>query len=128
MYNSFKKILKNIIHLIKNFANKILGYRSDFYIKRTSKNKKNAKNVIRVGFLVQMPELWSKQKPVYQAMVDDSDFVPYLIIVPSFNLLTNSINEYGNELNYYLNECSDDNYIIALENNKWKDLKNLSPI
>lgn len=51
-----------------------------FYLKRISKKKTIKDRPIRVGFIVQMPEIWDKEYPVYKAMVERNDFMPYLIV------------------------------------------------
>ena len=56
---------------------------------------------IKVGFVVQMPEIWNKEAPIYEKMAEDSRFDPWLIVVPSFNLVTNKLGSYGKELEYF---------------------------
>lgn len=56
---------------------------------------------IKVGFVVQMPEVWNKQAPVYEEMVRDPRFDPWLIVVPSYNLTTRRREGYGAELAYF---------------------------
>lgn len=49
-------------------------------LKKLSQKKSVADRPIRVGFIVQMPEIWDKEYPVYRAMVEHKDFAPYLIV------------------------------------------------
>lgn len=80
---------------------------------------------IKIGFLVQMPEIWDKQLPIFERMLNDERFDPYLIVLPSFDLSINSFIEYGVELEYF-NKLYDTNRIIIAYNNKqWLDLEKL---
>ncbi len=53
------------------------------YILNNKRNKKNQQ--IKVGFIVQMPEIWDKEAPLFEAMVDDGRFDACLIIVPHYD-------------------------------------------
>ncbi len=60
---------------------------------------------IRVGFIAQMPEVWNKNAPVFEAMLGDARFDPFLIAVPSFDLVKGGLKEYGEELSYFEHRC-----------------------
>lgn len=77
---------------------------------------------IKVGFLAQMPEIWDKQQSVYEAMAQDERFEPWLIVVPGYDLKTDSAEKYGDELEYFLDQCADGKHILARQDDGWIDL------
>ena len=96
--------------------------KADHYIKRNAHRTTSGKT-IKVGFFVQMPQLWDKQESVYSYMSSDAAFEPWLIIIPAYDFANDRIGEYGDELDYFRSFCKDDKYIIAYKNGKWEDLK-----
>lgn len=60
------------------------------------------KNKIDVLFIVQMPELWDKQKRVFELMKENKYFNPRLFIVPKFDFINDRIGNYGEELTFFL--------------------------
>ena len=94
--------MKEKLHFIlsKTKCGLLLPYRlivtvNSFIIKSRTyqKKKKNKNNKIKVGFLVQMAEIWDKEAPVYEKMVSDNRFDVYLIIVPHYDLSTNKLSQ-----------------------------------
>lgn len=65
---------KEIMEIYKRYKTK------DYYLKKTSEKKVKNGRPIKVGFIVQMPEIWDKEYPVYRAMVEHDEFEPYLIV------------------------------------------------
>jgi len=65
------------------------------------KNKKTKKDRINVLFIVQMPELWDKQKRVFELMKDNERFEPRLLIVPKYDFINSRIGSYGEELDFF---------------------------
>jgi len=90
-----------------------------------SSNRKALEKPIRVGFIVQMPEVWDKRKPLFEAMMEDPDFSPMLIVVPEYNLVTEKIGDYGSELSYYQGLYGGEHLIIAKnpESGEYADLE-----
>lgn len=88
---------------------KIIGQLAEryagFYLKRMS--KKHINTPIKVGFIVFEPESWDKQQPVFEYMLKDSDFLPKLIVLPSFDTDLSLKKKYGYELQYFKNKYSD---------------------
>ena len=76
-------------------------WKANRLIKRLNRRKPMQDCPIKVGFVVQMPEVWNKQAPVYEEMVRDPRFDPWLIVVPSYNLTTRRREGYGAELVYF---------------------------
>lgn len=85
-------------------------------------HKSRSDERIKVGFLVQMPEVWDKQQSVYAAMVKDERFDPWLIIVPGYDLKTDTAERYGEEKGFFLSRCLGGSYILARQNDEWIDL------
>lgn len=116
-----KKILpKPILSIIRNSKKS----RADYYIQKILHQHFNTNEKIKVGFLVQMPEIWSKQEQVYQTMLTDDRFEPVLIIIPKFDFSKGIIGSYGPELDYFISRCPNKNYIIARKNKTWAELRN----
>ena len=80
---------------------------------------------IKVGFLVQMPQVWDKQESLYRMMAQSKDFEPWLIIVPAYDFSKEKIGDYGTEKEYFLSACGGENCIIAWDGSKWADLKSM---
>lgn len=74
---------------------------------------------IRVGFIVQMAEIWDKESPIYDAMTKDDKFKPEIIIVPPYDL-TNKTVTTSYEDNYFLKNYPD---AIKAYDGGWIDLK-----
>ena len=87
--------------------------------------KKSDHNVISVAFIVQMPEIWDKEAPVFEAMLSDARFSARLIVVPSYDIAKRQISEYGNELEYFVEKYGSECIVKAYEDNDWIDLEQL---
>ena len=77
---------------------------------------------IKVGFIVQMPEIWDKEAPVFEAMTTNELFDPYLIVVPAFDFVNWRIGEYGEEYRYFSDKYKPD-FIIIAWNDGWLNLE-----
>ena len=81
---------------------------------------KPVNEILKVGFIVQMPELWGTEKSVYEKMCEDNRFEPWLIIVPPYDIATS---EFGKETgDYYVNECRNGKMIMAYRDGRWSDI------
>ena len=96
-------------------------YRAVYYLEKNQKKKRKVDSVIRVAFLVQMPEVWDKEEPVYDALKNNPKFVTKLIGVPAYNAVKKAI-ERKYEDNYFLKKYPD--AVRAYSNGSWLDLKN----
>lgn len=65
------------------------------------KNTNTSKSVLKIGFIVQMPQVWDKEKPVFDRMLEDNRFDSYLVVVPEYDIKTQSICSFGTELEYF---------------------------
>lgn len=65
------------------------------------KARKDRKNV-HVGFIAQMPEIWDKQMDLFQFLEQDSRFIPEIIYVHPYDLVSKSIQKDAkNEITFY---------------------------
>ena len=59
---------------------------------------------IKVSFIVQMPEIWDKEAPVFEALLRDDRFDACLIVVPHYDYSKDKLCSYGDELEYFRNK------------------------
>lgn len=95
------KLVEWVYSSIMPYVDRVMAKR---FIKRLQKKKTDPSRPIKVGFVVQMPQIWNKEAPLYEAMVRDPRFEPWLIVVPSYNLATQRRGDYGTELEYFTAE------------------------
>ena len=106
------KLVEWVYSSIMPYVDRVMAKR---FIKRLQKKKTDPSRPIRVGFVVQMPQIWNKEAPLYEAMVRDPRFEPRLIVVPSYNLTTQRRGEYGKELEYFRTEYPDAKLLTTKE-------------
>lgn len=93
------------------------------YLEQLKENRLRHADPIRVGFIVQMPEIWDKEKTVFDQMLKNKEIIPTLIIVPAYDFAEALVGNYGNEKKYFINE-SKGNYILAKnEDGSWVDIR-----
>lgn len=85
--NIIKKCFKKGVYLIKSCAKDIIALR--YFI--TMKRKINTEKKIKVGFIVQMYEIWDKTVSVYNEMKRREEFETFILVVPPYNLNTKQI-------------------------------------
>ncbi|SDX59097.1 CDP-Glycerol:Poly(glycerophosphate) glycerophosphotransferase [Ruminococcaceae bacterium YAD3003] len=81
---------------------------------------KPVNKVLKVGFIVQMPELWQTEEPVYKIMCNDARFEPWLIIVPEYDVITLDLKD--NIGDYYIKQCGNGKYIVTCKDGIWSDI------
>lgn len=113
-----KRVLAHIYNSLYKF------FISSIYLRKANE-KKGHDGIIKVAFLVQMPEVWDKQAPVYEAMLNDDRFDPQIIVFPSFNRVRNDFDEYGQELAYFVSLYPNEKIVKAYDRGSWIDLKEL---
>lgn len=116
--------LKIINRIVNTVSFPLHKKKSKYYIDRLS-GEKRAHHIIKVGFIVQMPQLWDKQESVYRQMADNSEFDPYLIIIPAYDFVHERMGEYGEELDYFKSQCLNEKCIQAWQDETWINLKDL---
>ena len=95
------KQIKDISHVATWYLRQI---KANYYLKRIKQKKiPDASRKIRVGFLVQIQEVWDKQAPVYEKLNSDDRFTVSLIVVPlrDFGTSKKSFGEYEKVLLYF---------------------------
>ena len=80
---SIKKLIKKPVRII---GERVLDLRSAYYIKRNIRAKNTG--VIRIGFIVQMAEVWDKEVRIYEELRTRADVKTFLIVVPPYDLKT----------------------------------------
>ena len=72
--------IKEMLHIVVWYFRQI---KANYYLKRIGQKKlsKGSKK-IKVGFLVQLKEVWDKQAPVYEKLCSDDRFTVSLLVVP----------------------------------------------
>ena len=98
----------------------IKDIRANRSIRNVSKNNQR-QSKIKVGFIVQMPEIWDKIAPVYDAMMSNSIFEVDLIIIPPYNQASKKIEKHYDRSNYFITHYS--SYILAYQCNNWISIK-----
>lgn len=120
-----KKIIKPVFLPVRN---RYEDSRSSFFLELASKKKHKAEKKIRVAFIVQMPELWDKQRDVYRLMADHSDFDVWMIIVPQYDLIQKG--EEKKKIEYFISECKNNQYLMDkdLKESEFRSLENFDYI
>lgn len=112
-----KRIVKAPFRMI---SNSVLNGKAEHYIRKMTETP--VKDRIKVGFIVQMPELWDKQSSVYAKMAADPDFDVTLIIVPAYDLAAETVGEYSSEKEFFCNACLNGSYILAKDGDRFVDI------
>ncbi len=124
-----KKTIVNIVKRIAKFPVRVirepfLDIRASYYLKKQGPKKCSGSGKIKVGFIVQMPELWDKQSSVYTKMVNDPDFDVYMIIVPAFDFVKSCVGDYSGEKHFFITACLNGNYILVKTESQIVNLEN----
>lgn len=109
-HNFLRKSKKTILSPIKLLIKLIDSSNKKKKILRNKRTKN--KCIIKVGFVVQMPEIWDKESSLYEKMVKDNRFDVYLIIVPSFDISKSQLKQYGEEKQYFIKNYPDAKVIL----------------
>ena len=113
---------KAVGHVYRKIDEKVKDRIAVKYLKQLKENPHRHAGPIKVGFIVQMPEVWDKEKPVFDQMLVDEQFDPTLIIVPAYNFVRSLVGNYGKEKQFFIDD-SKENYILAKkEDGSWVDI------
>lgn len=117
----FKKVINNK-EKVREYI--VSLFTSTKYIKKQYGIKKK-NDQIKVGFIVHIPEMWDKEAPVFEAMIKDKRFSPFLIVVPRFDIITFSIGDYGDELSFFKNKYENKYILKAYDSNEkvWMNIE-----
>ena len=94
----FYRALRKILHVGKSAC---LDIRSD--IRLLKLKNKTCGNKVRVGFIVQMPEIWDKQEAVYEELLKRDSTEVFMFVVPPFDNAKREVTK-NYENNYFLNQ------------------------
>lgn len=85
--NNIVTSLKNTIkYPLKLGYNLMMDIRSAYYLCKVRNKRPSGK--IKVGFIVQMSEIWDKEVGIYEDMLSREEFEPIIIVVPPYNMST----------------------------------------
>lgn len=91
-------LIGKTLQLVKNL---LLDIRATYYLKRVSAEKHDMGKPIKVGFIVFEPQTWDKLEPIYNEMLERSDFEACLIVIPNFDKNLVLDKNYGPELEFF---------------------------
>ena len=118
------KWIKQTYRYIK--ANTIKEKKLDFKAKKCLRElsmKEKTHKFIKVGFLVQMAEVWDKQEQLYDALKNNENFETYMIVVPSYDFAKREL-KYEYDDSFFFNNYSE--AIKALnDDGEWLELQEL---
>lgn len=114
--NIIKKIVRKAGMAADDAAQNVITGR---LLRKQNLTKGNTARPVRVGFLVQMPEIWDKEEPVYRQMLSDQRFDVSLVVVPPFDRVRDKVGT-TYENNYFLKEYKE--AITAYQGRGWIDL------
>jgi len=78
------------------------------YIKKNLRMKREGSLPIKVGFVVQMPEVWDKQAALFERMLGDDRFDPYILVAPAYDFVNKKVMEEANpEAAWYREKYAD---------------------
>ncbi len=114
MFESFRKFKKKFKYNCKDFILDILAI-----IKLQKFKKRRCKNdFITVGFIVQMPEIWDKQKPIFDEMLNDRRFKTKLIVVPDYDFIRGQNGHFDSKKEFFMKQYEQFNCIILYDESK----------
>ncbi len=96
---------------------------ANYRLRRIGKQNKEKTKKAKVGFIVQMPEIWDKEAPVFEEMLSDERCDAFLIVVPPYNLVRSQIDNYGMELAFFKQRYSESRIIQAYQDENWIELQ-----
>lgn len=89
------------------------------------KRRPHLNHRIKVAFIVQMAEIWDKESPIYEAMLSDPAFDPYLLVVPpSYDPESTHINTDYDKSNYFLTHYPSS--IRSYQNGSWISVESMN--
>lgn len=100
--------------------NKYRETRSYFSMKKSCRMKVIGEK-IRVGFIVQMPEIWDKEEPIFELMQNDPQFDVKLVVVPPYDRINREVStDYSD--NFFIKKYKD-KAIKGYNNGEWQSIK-----
>nr|WP_294491233.1 CDP-glycerol glycerophosphotransferase family protein [uncultured Mediterraneibacter sp.] len=121
--NSFKK---RIVYMIKQRVTKA-DITTFSRLNRLKKRKSHTNRKIQVVFLLQMPEVWGKQKSIYYEMKRDERIHTVVLAIPKFDIQKQCCETGRNEAYDFAVSENLSEIVRADTNEGLVDLKNLNP-
>lgn len=84
------------------------------------KTRSSSNSKIRIGFIVQMPEVWDKEAPLLEALINDERFEVTLLVVPEYDLVAGKVKTEYDSLYFF--EKYPEFAKKAFEDGKWVDI------
>ena len=112
---TIKRIIMYPICKVRDF---VLDFRSVYYHSKLRRKKHVGK--IRVGFIVQMPEIWDKEEEIFDRMRIDKRFHVQMFVCPSYDFVNKTVKHKYDDTFFF------DKYHDAIKlfsNNQWVDLE-----
>lgn len=72
---------------------------------------------IRVAYIVQMPEVWDKQKSFFERLTSDGRFNVCVVIVPPYNPDTRKFGKNDDNIRFYKSNCRKCKFLSAFDEN-----------
>ena len=118
--NGLKRTVRSLLNKTENLY---LDCRSAYYLRRL-KNKPVHSDRIKVGFIVQMPEVWDKQASVYESMVHDNSFETYIFVLPPYDFESKRIRSFPNDTYAFYKEKYKEQTVLPLHDySDFKEIK-----
>jgi Putative glycosyl/glycerophosphate transferases involved in teichoic acid biosynthesis TagF/TagB/EpsJ/RodC len=122
-------IKSEMISKAKNIAHKVVDRPRNRFLDATSaaklglmirEHRNNRINTeydrkIRVAYIVQMPQVWDKQKRLFDKLTADKRFKVGVIIVPPFNPDTKEFGDPEENIKFYKSNCKGCKFLNALD-------------
>lgn len=119
-------IEKRIIYMVKQRVTKE-DFSAFIKLKRLKKQRKKSDGKICVVFLLQMPEVWEKQKSIYFEMRKHERIRPLILAIPQYDIQTEMWDKSDNEAYRFAKQEGLSEIVRADINGSLIDLKTLEP-
>ena len=109
-------MIKKIYYVLKYKPKELYhNWKATQKLKTLIHNKKSKTDKIRIAFVVQMPEVWDKQAPVYEALEATENVECYLMVVPAYDFEKDNLKAYGEEREFFQKKYPNGHVIDAIK-------------
>ena len=112
-----KKMTKGFMNCGRFAKRRLEDIEALYYLERWNRVSREDRP-IRVCFLVQVPEIWDKEEPVYEAMKADPGFEASMVVVPEYDFAGRKLKDHYQD-SYFLSNYPE--AIKALQDGKYID-------
>ena len=105
---------KTVTHIKYLLQRRFTNLHSAYYLKKYDSEKKSREKgeVIKVGFIAQMPEVWDKQMDLFRFMLGDGRFDPKIIYVAHYDFVNKNISEADKRDKCFYTDLYGEEYVI----------------